>query len=425
VTGYGDTIVLVDDEPVLLRTLARLLRDCAATIECFSSAAEAVERVQRGGVEVVISDVSMPGMNGIELLRRIREYDADLPVVLITGDPAGAGSARAGECGAFKEVLKPVDNQELRATVQRAAKLHRLIQTRRQALGFPAAGGSIFEQERLDANLERAFEDLWMAFQPIVRVSDQSVLGYEALLRSNEPSLPTPVHVLQAAERTGQIVRLGRAVRSRVAAVASDHRVPKLFLNLHPQELADPELLNRASPLAANAARIVLEISERASLEEAGNPRKTLARLRECGYRIAIDDVGAEHAGLTSFALLEPEFVKLDMTLVRDIEQSSAKQTLVGSIATLCKDLGLSLIAEGVETAAERDTLIELGCDLLQGYLFARPGRALVEPSWDELRFGAVRSDFPLSGTHLIPKESQPVPSLARGDERPKRLRMG
>jgi EAL domain-containing protein (putative c-di-GMP-specific phosphodiesterase class I) len=309
--------------------------------------------------------------------------------------------------------------------VQRAAKLHRLIKTRRQALGFPVAGGSIFEQERLDASLERALEDLWMAFQPIVRASDQSVLGYEALLRSNEPSLPTPVHMLQAAERTGQIVRLGRAVRSRVAAIASDHRVPKLFLNLHPQELADPELLNRGSPLAANAARIVLEISERASLEEAGNPRKTLARLRECGYRIAIDDVGAEHAGLTSFALLEPEFVKLDMTLVRDIDQSSAKQTLVGSIAALCKDLGFSLIAEGVETAAERDVLVELGCDSLQGYLFARPGRALAEPGWDALRFGGMRSDFPLSGTHLIPKESQPVPSPFYGEERPKRLRMG
>jgi EAL domain-containing protein (putative c-di-GMP-specific phosphodiesterase class I) len=85
---------------------------------------------------------------------------------------------------------------------------------------------------------------------------------------------------------------------------------------------------------------------------------------------------------LTSFALLEPEIVKLDMTPTRDIDKSSVKQKLVGSLVGLCREMGMTIIAEGVETAAERDALIELGCDLLQGYLFAKPGRPFPAPTW-------------------------------------------
>jgi EAL domain-containing protein (putative c-di-GMP-specific phosphodiesterase class I) len=80
--------------------------------------------------------------------------------------------------------------------------------------------------------------------------------------------------------------------------------------------------------------------------------------------------------------MLEPEIVKLDITLVRDIDTSSVKQKLVSSMTALCNDMGLQIVAEGVETAAERDTLVDLGCDLLQGYLFARPGRAFPVSVW-------------------------------------------
>jgi EAL domain-containing protein (putative c-di-GMP-specific phosphodiesterase class I) len=215
-----------------------------------------------------------------------------------------------------------------------------------------------------------------------------------------------------------------------VESIAWDDRARTLFLNVHPRNLADPDLLDRTSPLVLNANRVVLEVPERALLGGGEIARRTLARLRECGFRFAIDALGAEYTGLTSFALLEPEFVKFDATLVRDIDASPAKKKLVGSIASLCKDMGVTIIAVGVETYAERDSLIELGCELQQGYLFARPGRALAEPRW-EAGFGAVRSDFPvhsefpLSGTHPIPNESQPPLSGDHGDARAKRLRMG
>jgi EAL domain-containing protein (putative c-di-GMP-specific phosphodiesterase class I) len=92
------------------------------------------------------------------------------------------------------------------------------------------------------------------------------------------------------------------------------------------------------------------------------------------GFRLAIDDLGAGYSGLSSLAEVEPEVVKLDMTLVRGIEAEPTKRKVVHAVCALGRDLGIKVIAEGVETSAERDALLELGCDLLQGFFFARPG---------------------------------------------------
>ena len=398
------TIVLVDDEPILLRAFARILEKRPEAIEIYSTAKEAVDRVSRGGVNVVVTDISMPGMDGIALLRAIREHDADLPVVLVTGAPAIETAAEAIDYGAFKYLVKPIDLETLRSTVERAAQFYRLARMKRQAIELLGTG---FDQE-LEGNFERALKSLWMAFQPIVRSSDRTVFGYEALLRSDEPSLPGPGHVINAAERLGQLARLGRTIRQSAAqSVLDAASTANLFVNLHPQDLVDPELLDERSALARIANRVVLEVTERASLGDIDNVRNTVGQLRERGFRIAIDDLGAGYAGLTSFALLEPEIVKVDMTLVRDIDRSPVKQKLVGSMAALCRDMGLLIVSEGVETIAEHETLVELGCDLFQGYLFARPGRGLPEPKWD----GAFR-DLATSGT--FPTENRAREALRK-----------
>jgi EAL domain-containing protein (putative c-di-GMP-specific phosphodiesterase class I) len=101
-----------------------------------------------------------------------------------------------------------------------------------------------------------------------------------------------------------------------------------------------------------------------------------MRRLRNLGFRIAVDDLGAGYAGLSSFSQLEPDFVKLDMSLVRGIDASSSKSSLVRSMVHVCtQELGMRVVCEGVETKAERDTLEGLGADLLQGYLFGKPER--------------------------------------------------
>ncbi len=213
----------------------------------------------------------------------------------------------------------------------------------------------------------------------------RAVFGYEALLRSLEPSLPHPGAVLDAAERLGQLDSLGRIVRQRAAApfVEAGQRA-NLFVNLHVTDLLDPELLSPSAPLAQIADQVVLEITERSSLDRVPDVRSRIASLRAIGYRIAVDDLGAGYAGLTSFALLEPDFVKLDMSLVRGVDSNSTKQKVVRLMTTLCREMGMLVVAEGVETPSECHTLVSLDCDLLQGFLFAKPGKPFPEAKWPD-----------------------------------------
>ena len=125
---------------------------------------------------------------------------------------------------------------------------------------------------------------------------------------------------------------------------------------------------------ATAVCRLILEITERTPLDELIDLRSRIKALRTLGYRLAIDDVGAGHAGVASLAQLEPDLVKLDMSLIRGIDHDSVKQDLVRSMLHVCRDMNIQVICEGVETAHERDALVQMGADLMQGYLFAKPG---------------------------------------------------
>jgi EAL domain-containing protein (putative c-di-GMP-specific phosphodiesterase class I) len=382
-SGRSGIVLLVDDEPEALRAFERTLRGAGYQVEAFVSAREAIKRVSAGGVHVVVSDITMPEMTGVELLRTIRAYDADLPVVLVTGLPAIDSATDAVEYGAFKYIVKPFEPEVLRAAVERARKLYRLARMKREALKLLGANAVSADRAGLEVSFESALQSLWMAFQPILRANDRSVFGYEALLRSDEPTLIRPDLVLDAAERLGGLDRLGRRVRQLAAeAMAGAPPEATLFLNLHPHDLADDTLFDESSPLADIASRVVLEVTERAAIEEVDDVERRIGQLRKLGFRVAVDDLGAGYAGLSSFALLEPEIVKLDVSLLRDIDQSPVKQKLVASMTALCKDMGFLVVAEGIETPAERDCVVNLGCDLLQGFLFARPGRPFPSAIW-------------------------------------------
>lgn len=145
----------------------------------------------------------------------------------------------------------------------------------------------------------------------------------------------------------------------------------------------DGELFDEGAPLTTVASRVVIEISERASLHDVAGLAARLSRLRELGFRIAIDDVGAGYAGLSAFARLEPDFVKLDISLIRNIDLSPKKRSLVKAIANVCSvNLGISVICEGVERSGERDVLVEDGLNLFQGHLFARAASGFPAPTW-------------------------------------------
>jgi EAL domain-containing protein (putative c-di-GMP-specific phosphodiesterase class I) len=231
----------------------------------------------------------------------------------------------------------------------------------------------ISDRPSLEVSFESALRSLWMAYQPIIEVGTKKLFGYEALLRTHEPSLPNPGALLSAAERLGRLADLGRAIRNEVARTLALRPEITAFVNLHTKDLADETLYALDAALMPYARRVILEITERAALDEVRDVPTRIDMLRKAGFRIAIDDLGAGYAGLTSFAQLVPEIVKLDMALVRGIDQDPIRQKLVSTMTRLCHDMQLTVVAEGIETEGERSIIEELGCDLLQGYLLGRP----------------------------------------------------
>ncbi|HZU81479.1 MAG TPA: EAL domain-containing protein [Polyangiaceae bacterium] len=377
-------VLLVDDDDVLVRSYSRMLSHEGYDVEMRFDGEAAVDAIRSNPYDVVVSDIDMPRLGGLALLERIRAHDLDIPVVLITGAPSLETAMAAIEHGALRYLPKPVDPSRLRGITADAVRLHRLARAKRQALDL--AGGAdrlVGDRAGLVASFGSALRSLWLAYQPIVSWSRREVFGYEALLRSNEPALPHPGAVLDAAERLDRLYELGRAIRSQAAGPVQQMPLDAaLFVNLHTQDLLDEDLFDASGPLARIANRVVLEITERASLHAIRDVQTRIARLRSMGFRIAVDDLGAGYAGLTSFAQLEPEVVKLDMSLVRGVHTQSTKQTLVRTMIAMCHELGMRVVAEGIETPEERDAIVEAGCDLLQGYLFARPG-----PAFPEARF--------------------------------------
>jgi EAL domain-containing protein (putative c-di-GMP-specific phosphodiesterase class I) len=240
---------------------------------------------------------------------------------------------------------------------------------------FGSATFRVGDRAGISAVFERALGSLWVAYQPIVSALDFSLFAHEVLMRSDEPDMPHPSSVLKAGERLDRVNQIGETVRRLAAEGLAKNEDSVLFVNLHPQDLADETLFSLDAPLTCFATRVVLEVTERASLEGIPDLRERVARLRALGFRIALDDLGAGYAGLTSFTQLEPEFVKLDMELIRNIHQHDIKRKIVRSMVQLCHDMGKFIIGEGVETCEERDVLVELECDFLQGFLFAKPGK--------------------------------------------------
>ena len=376
------TVLLVDDEPSILRAFSRVLGAAGFAVHTAPGGREAVKLLQQLPVDAILSDIEMRDGDGIGFLRAVRERDADMPFLLMTGSPAIETAVEAVAQGAVRYLLKPLATGELLREVAFAVRMHKMALAKAEAFALLSKKAAPAEdKDDLGERFSRALQTLWMAFQPIVSWSQRRAIAYEALVRNEEPSLVRPDHLFDAAEKLGRMQDLGRAIRA--AFVASAHKAPpdaSLFLNLHPGDLEDEQLYAASSPLTAIASRVVLEITERASLSSVRTIGEKLTHLRALGFRVALDDLGAGYAGLTSFAQLEPEVVKIDMSLVRACDREPTKQKLLRTFIELCAEMKKLVVCEGVETREERDTLVSLGGDIFQGYLFARPGKPMPEP---------------------------------------------
>jgi EAL domain-containing protein (putative c-di-GMP-specific phosphodiesterase class I) len=375
--GDRERVLVVDDEAGLRTAYVRILNAAGFAVDSCESAEAVVDRLRRGErYLVIVTDLVMTGMDGVDLLPVVRQFDADVPVIILTGRPSLRSTIAAVEHHSFRYLVKPATPQVLSETVRSAAAMYRLATLKRRALEVCENEGWRTEAGSLEERFESALQQLFMVYQPIVHAGGVT-FGFEALVRTGESAFRGPDQLFAAAERLGRVQELGRMIRLRVSSeMVKAPAESVLFVNLHASDLGDPELYSSESGLSRHAPRVVLEITERKSLDGIPDMGKRLADLRRMGYRIALDDLGAGYAGLSCFTALEPDIVKLDMSLIRDIDTLPRKRALVESMIRVCqRDLGMQVVCEGIETEGERDVLIELEASLLQGYLFARPHR--------------------------------------------------
>jgi EAL domain-containing protein (putative c-di-GMP-specific phosphodiesterase class I) len=222
-------------------------------------------------------------------------------------------------------------------------------------------------------------------FQPIVMAkSPATIYGHEALLRglSTEGDLIPPQRLFESARDAGLIFQLDLAARRSAIACAHAHGLRgKLFVNFAPTAIYDPASCLRSTVAAVDQTSIarsdvVFEIVETERAHDPKHLSNILDYYRGAGFRVALDDVGAGYSSLNLIHELRPDLLKLDMELIRHVDQDPYKARLVANLLDVANALGIDTLAEGVETEGERDWVAHHGATYLQGFLFARPAAA-------------------------------------------------
>lgn len=223
-------------------------------------------------------------------------------------------------------------------------------------------------------------ESIRTFFQPIVDLTKNEIMGYEALTRGPEKTeYESPYILFDIAEETEMLFELDRLCRKMALKNANGISLQhKLFLNCLPSAVLDPEFRDNylkifLEDLKLNPRNIVLEITEREAIENFDLFRKAIKYYSDIGFSIAVDDMGAGYSSLETIVELKPQYIKLDISIIRGIDKNMLKQELIKAIIGLSKRMNSLVIAEGIETKEELGSLKQIGISLGQGFLFAKP----------------------------------------------------
>jgi len=239
--------------------------------------------------------------------------------------------------------------------------------------------------------------DVRMAFQPIVDCANRTVFAYEALVRGMDGE---GAGAVMARVRPEQMYRFDQTCRVKAIVTAAKlGMTSRLSINFNPNAVYEPATCIRLTLAAAERSgfapdRLIFEVTESERIRDTGHLVRIVNDYQRRGFMTAIDDFGAGYAGLNLLAEFQPDIVKLDMALIRGIDQDRVRRSIISGIVATCRSLECEILAEGVETVEEYRTLRGMGITLFQGYLFAQPGLETlpsVDPAlWDRLEPDAL-----------------------------------
>lgn len=384
--GRRPTVLIVVDDVEDVRLLERVLGDAGLATASTPDPREVVPLVRSVAPDLILLKLQLPVMDGFQVLERLSGVIRDdelLPVMALTSDPSSTARHRALAAGASDVVNRPYDPDEvvLRAgSLLRSRALYVDAMRRGEALQAQVQQETHQRHGRTDQARRRTArinavlhgDALHMHYQPIIDVHEGRLLGAEALARFAAKPVRAPHRWFAEAEQVGLGVELEvAAVRAAGRGLAELPDECYLSVNVSAAALQAPAGVAVLAGLPAH--RLVVELTEHVRIADYDGFAAGLAPLRAAGVRLAVDDSGDGLARLRHIARLQPQIVKMGRALTQGVDTDAAQRAQSAALVRFASDIDASVIAEGVETAAELATVRELGIDAAQGYLLGRP----------------------------------------------------
>lgn len=386
----ADLRFLVAEDQQLQRTLlVNMLASLGAkSILEATDGRSALEIILDRPIDIVITDLAMPGMDGIELIRHLSEAEVPVSAILISvlersliaSVETMAAAYGVTVLGTIKKPTTPEELKELINLHTRGAAMRR---------GSTAAAPTFTQDEIVDGLKNDEFEPF---FQPKIELATGQVKGAEALARWRHPKhrIVAPYAFIAQLERNDLIDTLTWIILRKAVACCSRWHTAGLegtvSVNLSIKSLTDPQFAQRVTEFVRSQklelSHVVLEVTESATTTQTGQALENLARLRMNGFGLSIDDYGTGYSSMQQLARIAFTELKVDQSFVRNVITQKSSQIILESSLHLAKKLGITAVAEGVETQKEWDLLLQLDCDLAQGYFIAQPMQAEVYPDW-------------------------------------------
>jgi EAL domain-containing protein (putative c-di-GMP-specific phosphodiesterase class I)/CheY-like chemotaxis protein len=376
------TVLIADDEPEVRSALAELIasEDALEMVAAAADADEAVELARSLHPDVALVDVKMPG-GGARAAREIGRVSPQTRVIALSAYEDRNTVLQMLGAGADGYLVKGTASEEIIRAIKRAVQGQTSVSTEVMASVVQELTSQLRREEgRIEerrAKTQRiqgaiAGQEVAVVFQPIFRMDDRHVVGYEALSRFDGTPPRSPDVWFREAAEVGLGLELELlAVRMAFRELTNLPGEGYLSLNLSHRTAAAPRLLDALGDGPLD--RVVVEITEHEAVEDYDELVTALKELRRRGARTAIDDAGAGFASLRHALLLDPDIIKVDISLTRQIDTDRGRRALTAAISSFAEEMAMDIVAEGVETQAEVDTLQALGVRFGQGFFLARP----------------------------------------------------
>lgn len=384
-------VLVVDDDEFVRKVVTRQLEDLGATVSVAGNGKAACESLrERGPFDLVISDLQMPDMDGIELLRDFADLQPFAALVLMSSVDAATLEAaellaRTRELRYLGSLRKPVAPAAFKALIDQLDEA-----PTPQRVG--AAPPPLPVVTREDLRRAIAEGEITVYVQPKIDVATGALVGAEALARWLRPdgSVAPPAVFIEPAEHWGLMPELTRLVLRQALAGCALWREAGLALdiavNIPPSCLGQldlPESIAReAAAHGVDPGQVVLEITESSLMNDAANLLDVVTRLRLRGFHLSVDDFGTGYSSLERLKRLPFTELKIDRAFVNGCARDDKLRSIVDSTVRLARALRLSTCAEGVESQADLEVVRELGCELAQGYWYAKPMPRQALPAW-------------------------------------------